>query len=115
MRWTITPVPKPRMTRSDRWKKRPCVQRYWDFCDKVKRSTIEIPAGGAKITFFVPMPKSWSERKKNAMFLKPCQSAFDLDNCCKALFDAVFDDDKHIYNVTLTKLWHRVGMIEIEV
>ena len=27
----ITPVSKPRMTRADTWKKRPCVLKYWAY------------------------------------------------------------------------------------
>ena len=32
----IQPVAKPRMTRSDRWKKRPVVLKYWQFKDALK-------------------------------------------------------------------------------
>ena len=29
MYYPVEPVAKPRMTRSDRWKKRPVVEKYW--------------------------------------------------------------------------------------
>ena len=31
----ITPTPKPRMTKSDRWESRPCVNRYWSFKEEL--------------------------------------------------------------------------------
>jgi len=34
--YKITPVPKPRQTRSDKWKQRPCVMRYRAFADEVR-------------------------------------------------------------------------------
>ena len=66
MIYNITPVAKPRMTRSDKWKKRPCVMRYWEFCDKVQGNNIRIKSGD-RIIFHVPMPKSWSKRKRDEM------------------------------------------------
>ena len=32
----IVPVAKPRMTQSDKWKKRPVVQKYWKYKDDLK-------------------------------------------------------------------------------
>lgn len=34
--YNITPIPKPRMTRSDKWKKRPAVVRYFEYKDKIR-------------------------------------------------------------------------------
>lgn len=31
-----TPVAKPRMTKRDKWAKRPCVMKYWAWCDLVR-------------------------------------------------------------------------------
>ena len=41
--YPITPVPKPRMTRRDRWAKRPCVLRYWAFKDEVRLRRVSLP------------------------------------------------------------------------
>ena len=64
----ISPVSKPRMTRSDRWKKRPCVIKYWDYKTRLQA---QLDMYGVviddviKVKFGVPMPKSWSKKKKN--------------------------------------------------
>ena len=33
----IIPRAKPRMTRADTWKKRPCVVKYWAYKDELRR------------------------------------------------------------------------------
>jgi len=35
--FNVTPIGKPRMTQSDRWKKRDCVVRYFNFKDEIRR------------------------------------------------------------------------------
>ena len=64
---SITPIPKPRMTQSDRWKQRECCLQYWRFKDELKRhlSPNNLPAS-PHITFILPMPNSWSEKKEAA-------------------------------------------------
>ncbi|GAG23977.1 unnamed protein product, partial [marine sediment metagenome] len=32
----VTPNTKPRMTKRDKWKKRPCVIKYRKFCDELR-------------------------------------------------------------------------------
>ena len=110
----INPVAKPRMTRSDKWKQRPCVMKYRAFADEVRRQEIMINSKGDFITFVLPMPKSWSQKKKDSMIGKPHQVRGDIDNYAKALFDAVFKDDSHIYDIRLKKIWGVTGMILIE-
>ena len=59
----VTPYGKPRMTRRDQWAKRPAVIRYRAFCDAVRAAWpagVPYPAAGAHVTFWLPMPKSWS-------------------------------------------------------
>ena len=63
----ITPVPKPRMTKSDRWKKRPCVVKYWDFKEELLylfREQDIVVDKELYIEFHLPMAKSWSKKKK---------------------------------------------------
>jgi hypothetical protein len=40
--FNIDPCPKPRMTSSDRWKKRKCTDKYWKFKDDLKEIAIRI-------------------------------------------------------------------------
>lgn len=58
MEYDITPVTKPRMTRSDKWKKRKCTSQYWAFKDEVRLNGLSIPESGYHIIFILPMPKS---------------------------------------------------------
>lgn len=113
MIYDIVPVPKPRQTRRDRWKKRPAVMRYRTFKDEVRLRKVSVPESNGRITFVMPMPKSWPEKKKQAMDGKPHQVKPDKDNLEKALLDALFLDDAHIWDGRTTKVWGRAGKIII--
>lgn len=69
--YDITPVPKPRQTQRDRWKKRGSVLRYRNFADEVRLMKVPLPEAGAHIIFHIPMPMSWSKKKKAEMNGKP--------------------------------------------
>ena len=109
----ITPVAKPRMTQRDKWAKRPAVQKYWEYKDKVREYKITLPDNGYHIIFTLPMPMSWSDKKKSKMNGKPHQVRPDKDNLEKGLLDAIFEEDSHIWDGRVTKLWGYVGSIEI--
>lgn len=110
----VVPAAKPRMTRSDSWKKRECVVKYWEFKDSIREHlpdpTLPVP-GIAR--FFVPMPKSWSKKKKAAMLHQPKLTVPDVDNYVKALLDAVYDNDSEVWDFRGVKLWSNTGYIEI--
>lgn len=111
--YPLTPVPKPRMTQRDRWAKRPVVLKYFKFCDELRAMDCELPESGAKITFQMPMPKTWSKKKRAEMLGQPHRQRPDVDNMLKALQDAVHEEDSHIWNVEITKLWSNNGSIDI--
>jgi Holliday junction resolvase RusA-like endonuclease len=113
--YPITPQPKVRMTRSDKWKKRPAVVRYFEYCNRLRELGATLPECGSKITFFLPMPQSWSKKKREAMNGKPHQQKPDLDNLIKALCDAIHKEDQHIWHYEACKLWGVEGGIMIEV
>lgn len=110
----ITPVPKPRQTRSDKWKKRPRVLRYRQFADEVRDACIKIHLSGTRIIFKMPMPESWSQKKKSERDGQPHMSRPDIDNLLKALLDAAFLDDSCVWSITATKVWSRTPGIEVE-
>lgn len=110
----ITPVPKPRMTRRDKWEKRPCVLRYFAFKDECRLKKVELSEDGNKIIFVMPMPKSWSLKKKRAMDGSPHQQKPDADNLLKAIYDAVFDDDAKVWRMYCEKRWGFTGKIVID-
>ena len=113
--YKITPVAKPRMTQSDRWKKRPCVMKYWAFKDLVRLAGIKLPEGYGHVIFYVPMPKSWSKKKRAEMDGRPhrLKTRNDRDNLTKALQDAILENDGALWDMRTTKLWSYEGKIEV--
>jgi Holliday junction resolvase RusA-like endonuclease len=57
------------------------------------------------------MPKSWSKTKKLVMDGKAHQQRPDVDNLAKAICDAVFKEDSHIWDGRYTKVWGEKGAI----
>lgn len=112
--YLITPMGKPRMTRSDKWKQRPEVLRYRAFKDEVRLNKVSLPESGYHITFVIPMPKNWSKKKKAEMSGKPHQQKPDKDNLEKALLDAIFEDDCRIWDGRVSKIWGESGKIIIK-
>lgn len=96
----IIPVSKPRMTRSDKWKKRKCVLEYRDFCDQLR---LEVGKWGDPeiigVNFFIPTPKSWSKKKTLSHCGLPHRQKPDIDNLLKAVFDALYEEDKAIHTI----------------
>lgn len=112
--YSIKPVPKPRQTQSDRWKKRPSVVRYHAFKDQIKAANLIVPNSGCRMIFVLPMPQSWSQKKKNQMRGMPHKQTPDTDNLVKAVLDAVLTQDSMIYHVEGLKFWGDSGQIIIE-
>jgi Holliday junction resolvase RusA-like endonuclease len=111
------PIPKPRMTRADAWKKRPCVLSYWDFKDAIVSCAEkqDFKLGEAyKVYFNIEMPKSWSEKKKKSMDGQPHKQRPDIDNLIKAIQDTLLEEDSAVFYVVAVKKWKRKGSIVIE-
>ena len=113
----ITPVPKPRMTRADRWKQRECVIRYWEFKDNIlsefhdNNYTFPVPA---HVIFLMPTPRSWSQKKQQKMLGQPHLQRPDKDNLEKAILDALFEEDSHVWDGRVSKFWSETGKILIK-
>lgn len=114
MIYPVTPQPKPRMTRSDRWKQRPAVLKYRAYKDELRLRKLSVPDSGAHITFVLPMPRSWSQKKRMAMAGQPHQQKPDVDNLHKGLLDALFTEDCQVWDHRITKVWGEQGAIRIE-
>lgn len=113
MRYQITPMGAVRMNKADAWRKRPAVLRYMAFKDQVRASGM-ILEPGQSIIFLIPMPKSWSKRKRALMNETYHTQKPDLDNLLKAVMDSIFIDDAHISHLgKLVKLWSEDGAIDI--
>ncbi len=114
MIYNIAPVAKPRMTQRDkRGDKRPIVARYHAFKDECRLKKVRVPEAYSRVTFTIPMPKSWSRSKKVKHFLGKHQQRPDIDNYLKALLDACHTEDSGIWDIHVTKIWGVKGRIEI--
>ena len=112
----MKPMGKPRQTQADRWKKRKVVERYRQLADVLRAEAMlqKFRCTGVMIMYFdMPMPKSWSKKRKRELIGTPCRSRPDIDNLCKAVLDALMEEDKYLYRITASKHWSLTGGILI--
>ena len=112
----IIPLGKPRMTQRDRWKKRPVVTRYHEYADRLREEADKqnfLLGEKVEINFFIPVPKSWSKKKKSANLGRPHKQRPDLDNLIKAVQDILMKEDSTIWNIKAEKKWGPCGAIYI--
>ncbi|WP_314417755.1 RusA family crossover junction endodeoxyribonuclease [Pseudescherichia vulneris] len=112
--YDITPIGKPRMTQRDRWHQRPETAAYWAYKAQVRLLGVALPESGYHVTFVIPMPKSWSQKKHAQHDGQSHQQKPDKDNLEKALLDAIFDNDSRIWDGRVTKIWGEKGQIIIK-
>jgi Holliday junction resolvase RusA-like endonuclease len=110
VRFTIhgEPMGKPRMTQRDKWAKRPVVLRYRAFADHARASApIDLPPFPESVswTAYLPLPDSWSQKKKGAHAGRLHQSKPDRDNIDKAILDALWESDSCIAHGVVEKRW----------
>jgi Holliday junction resolvase RusA-like endonuclease len=112
----INPIAKPRMVRSDKWKKRKATDNYWTYKDNLKvlaEAAKYAPEDGDQISFCLEMPQSWSKKKKAENWMKYHKQKPDLDNLLKGFWDALLEEDSVISSVGAVKFWSAEGRIEI--
>jgi Holliday junction resolvase RusA-like endonuclease len=106
------------MTQGDRWgDPRPPVARYWAFKDELtllaRQAGFELGQCPMMI-FYVPMPQSWSQKKRREMNGQPKLSRPDTSNYVKACEDSLLpDEDSAIWFTVAAKFWATEGAIEI--
>jgi Holliday junction resolvase RusA-like endonuclease len=123
----IDPIGAPRMTKSDQWKSDP----YHQDAKKRQRKPVtqyfrfknDIKAQATKMNFVlpesfhalcvIPMPHSWSDKKKGLMDGGRHQQKPDWDNIGKAICDTLMSNDAVIWDCRITKYWGRSGKIII--
>jgi len=114
--FNITPLAAPRMTKSDKWAKRECVNRYFAFRnelyalaynEKYKLENI------VNIIFVMPYPASWSEKKKLENYLTPVIVKPDIDNLIKSFLDALKPKDQEVWRISAMKIYGETGCILI--
>lgn len=99
---------KPRMTQRDKWQKRPAVLRYREYCDRIRAVAKIQPfmdCYAIEVTAYLPMPASWSSKKRAEMLGKMHRNRPDWDNIGKAVCDALFEEDSILGGGTVWKFW----------
>lgn len=102
------PMGAPRQTRRDTWRPRACVLRYRAWKDDARAaSPANLPTSPVSVSIiaYLPIPDSWSARKKADMGGKLHQSKPDWDNIAKGVCDALWEQDSCIAIGSTTKRW----------
>lgn len=78
--------------------------RYFQYRDTLRAAwgEVDLPAQ-LELQFIMPMPKSWSAKKRLLMDNMPHQQRPDADNMIKSVQDSLAIDDSYIYEVHATK------------
>ena len=113
----VVPVAAPRMNQADRWKKRPCVVRYFAYRDQVRAIAEEqgftLP-DQFSVQFYLAIPRSWSKRKQRDHDGKPHQVKPDADNLLKGWMDC-FGEDCAVWSVSASKFWSSSPCVLLDV
>ena len=123
----IIPIGAPRMTQSDKWKTNPnhpdpkkrqrkAVTQYFAFKTLLQLQSKELNFELGNIldaVYLIPMPNSWSNKKKEKMNGLPCEVKPDTDNITKALKDTLRKNDSDIWYEKAEKRWAYHGSIII--
>jgi Holliday junction resolvase RusA-like endonuclease len=88
------------------------VLRYRAYKDKCRVHRVPVTSG-CTVIFWLPMPASWSARKRTKMLGLPHRQKPDLDNLIKGLWDARVKRDEQLSSVTAEKRWGASGAIEV--
>lgn len=121
----VIPFGAVRMTQSDRWKTNPnhldpkkrqrkAVTQYFAYKNLItlQANLMKFELGQCfDAVFLIPMPDSWSTKKKERMNGMPCEVKPDIDNLCKAFFDALRKNDSDIWYQKTEKRWAFKGSI----
>lgn len=112
----VAPMGYRRMTKASIWKHRD----YHEYTKHIKDQADE-QGFEAKdclgMDFWIPMPKSWSKKRRKAHDYRPHKQRPDLDNLVKAMLDALFykkeGGDSKVWTLKAAKYWSEEGRIEI--
>ena len=113
----MVPMSKPRQTRSDVWRKRHVILRWRAWADEIRLACQYeefIPGNELVMEFYIPMPQSWSQKKRAKFVGEPhTQNRLDIDNLAKAVMDALIKDDGCVHYLKAKKFWSEEGMIKL--
>lgn len=107
----------PRQSRRDAWDPSPAVLRYRAYKDELRlKANLAkyVPGDTLTVLFYLPMPPSWSAKKRQEMAFKPHQQKPDADNLVKGFLDTLLpDSDCHVYEIHARKQWAEEGKIVV--
>jgi Holliday junction resolvase RusA-like endonuclease len=123
----VIPIGAPRLTQSDKWKTNPdhpdpnkrqrkAVTQYFAFKNTILSQAAQLKFEMGKTLdalYLIPMPHSWSEKKKKRMNGLPCEVQPDTDNITKAIKDTLRKNDSDIWYEKAEKRWAYNGSIII--
>ncbi len=121
----VVPMGAVRMSQSDKWKTNPnhfdpkkrereAVTRYRYFKSVIRNQANEMKfelKGVLEVVFLVPMPSTWSEKKKQRENKKPVKTRPDIDNYVKAFMDAIAAEDGYVWKINAEKRYAFKGSI----
>lgn len=123
----VIPMGAVRMTQSDTWKTNPnhtdpnkrqrkVVGQYFNFKNTLvwlaKSMQFELK-DYLDAVYLIPMPNTWSKKKKEEMNGLPCKTKPDTDNITKAIKDALKKEDSDVWYEKAEKRWAYKGSIII--
>lgn len=110
------PVSCPRMTQRDKWMKRPCVMRYREYSDRLRKfiNLNDMYVGKITMKFYMPMPESWSVKKIQLMAGRPHRVKPDRNNLEKGVEDALLKNDSMVWWSQAEKYWAQPGQERTE-
>ena len=123
----VVPMGAPRMTQADKWRVNPnhpdplkrqreVVSRYFAMKSLLLAQAAEmnfVLLNVLEAIYFVPMPDSWSEKKKSSLLGLPCLAKPDTDNITKGIKDCLRLSDSDIWWDNCRKYWTYAGSILI--
>lgn len=106
------PIGAPRMTKRDKWAKRPCVVDYFAYRDVLRLSVGKLPEADSVTEFSFQAFFRAKNKEDIGSFhrAKP-----DLDNIQKGILDALFAKDQGIARCVQEKRWGLEDCIIIEI
>jgi len=123
----VIPMGAPRLSQSDKWKTNPnhidpmkrqrkVVTNYYAFKNlliwQAKEMNFEL-GQTLDALYLIPMPNSWSMKKKERMNGMPCKVKPDTDNITKGVKDTFRKNDSDIWYEKAEKRWAFKGSIII--
>jgi Holliday junction resolvase RusA-like endonuclease len=106
------------MSQRDKWQKRPVVMRYRAYADRVRAAAGTLPLEdpvAILVIAWLPMPKSWSRKRKEAMNGQFARDRPDWDNIGKAAADSLLKEDKVLAGGMCWKFWCWPGAERTEI